>query len=500
MKRTYTDQEMIRILNQELVIPEKVDQGMQDAYRKLGIQRKGRVSFARRHKMLRVLAAAAVLAAGSSLVVAAANKFLTANLVKEESSMTYDLAIDREQKEAHEIEVTPTYMPAGYALGAENTPYGGKWHNNETGGTVTIIAWNAAELDQQIRMGNSDDLTHGLKEENLKKEIEINGMKAALFLSESRYTDSDKTTKNMMLFNEEEGYLVEIFDMNNTLPMEETIKIAEGLDIQVLDSTVPYATDEEIEALLAEQKANQESALREWTPELLADNNFFSTGEELKIPFGPDENHGIKTDDIRYTVESIEIKDALPVSEYPVENYYDFAGEMADWINEDGTLKAHERYKHSYDENGKEVGEPTVETVNSKFVVAHMKVKNHNTVNEYDNDVTVCPYIHYLDVNKDGISKSYAADWKYSPANEGYHLQTDGFPVYFDKIYHTDGIKRVKDFHFVPMEPGEELEYTLVYVVDEDQLDRAFFQFYSEYNGWKAPEGGNDYVYVKVTQ
>ena len=149
MKRTYTDQEMIRILNQELVIPEKVDQGMQDAYRKLGIQRKGRVSFARRHKMLRVLAAAAVLAAGSSLVVAAANKFLTANLVKEESSVTYDLAIDREQKEAHEIEVTPTYMPAGYALGAENTPYGGKWHNNETGGTVTIIAWNAAELEDR---------------------------------------------------------------------------------------------------------------------------------------------------------------------------------------------------------------------------------------------------------------------------------------------------------------------------------------------------------------
>ena len=89
---------------------------------------------------------------------------------------------------------------------------------------------------------------------------------------------------------------------------------------------------------------------------------------------------------------------------------------------------------------------------------------------------------------------------EYRRANEDYHLQTDGFPVYFDKIYHTDGIERVKDFHFVPMEPGEELEYTLVYVVDEDQLDRAFFQFYSEYNGWKAPEGGNDYVYVKVTQ
>lgn len=498
MKRTYTDQEMMRILKQELTIPDKVDQGMQDAYRKLGIERKGKISFIRKHRVWKVMTAAAVVAVGSSVVVFAANKFLSANLVKENDAVTYDLTVDRDQ-EAHEITVAPTYLPAGYELYGTSTPTGGKWHNEETGGAITIVAWNAAELDKQVRMGNTDDLTHGLKEENLKEEIEINGMKAALFLSDSYYTDSDKTTKNAMLFNEEEGYLVEIFDMDNTLPIEETVKIAEGLDIQVLDSTVPYATDEEIETLLAEQKADQESALKEWNPDLLADNNFFSTGEELKIPFGPDEN-GVKPDDIRYTVESIEIKDALPVSEYPTENYYDFEGEMADWINEDGTLKPHERYKYSFDEEGKEVGEPKVETVNSKFVVAHMKVKNNNTVNEFGNDVFVSPFIHYLDVSEDGFSKSYAADWRYSPANEGYQLQTDGFPVYFDKVYHTDGIDRVKDFHFVPLEPGDELEYTLVYVVDEDQLDRAFFQFYSEYNGWEAPEGGNDYVYVKVQQ
>lgn len=499
MKRTYTDQEMIRILKQELVIPDKVDQGMQDAYKKLGIKRTGTVSFAGRHRMWHVLAAAAVIAVGSSIVVAAANKFLSANLVKEKDTVTYDLSLDREQT-AHEIEVEPTYMPEGYELGGENSPYGGKWHNDATGGTITILAMNAAELDEQIRLGNTDDLTYGLKEENLKKEIEINGMKTALFLSESKYSDSDKITKKAILFNEEEGYLVEIYDGKNTLPIEETIKIAEGLDIRVLDSTVSYKSDEEIDALLAAQEAARAQTLDEWQPELLADNNFFSTGEELKLPFGPDENHGIKPDDIRYTVESIEIKDALPVSEYPLENYQDYEGQMAAWINEDGTLKPHERYKYSYDEKGNEVGEPAVETVNSKFVVAHMKIKNNNEVNEYGDEVMVCPFIHYLDVGQNGFSKSYAVDWEYSPANEGYHLQTDGFPVYFDKIYHTDGIKRIKDFHFVPLKPGEELEYTLAYVVDEDQLDHAFFQFYSEYTGWNATDGGNEYVYVKVTQ
>ena len=110
----------------------------------------------------------------------------------------------------------------------------------------------------------------------------------------------------------------------------------------------------------------------------------------------------------------------------------------------------------------------------------------------------VCPLIEYLTVDGNAYSKSYTKE--YRRANEDYHLQTDGFPVYFDKMYNTEGTKRAKSFHFVPMQPGEELEYTLVYVVDEDRLDNAFFHFYSEYGGWPVPEGGNEFVYVKVQQ
>ena len=128
MKKTYSEQEMARILKQELVIPEKISLGMQDAYEKLGIQTTKKRTFFIKRKALRVLAAAAVLAAGSSLAVLAANKFLSANLVKGEESITYNLTIDHEHP-AHEIEVTPTYLPAGYELGGENSAWGGKWHN-----------------------------------------------------------------------------------------------------------------------------------------------------------------------------------------------------------------------------------------------------------------------------------------------------------------------------------------------------------------------------------
>ena len=75
MKKTYSEQEMTRILNQELVIPEKINLGMQEAYEKLGIRTTKKRTFFIKRKAFRILAAAAVLAAGSSLAVLAAKNF-----------------------------------------------------------------------------------------------------------------------------------------------------------------------------------------------------------------------------------------------------------------------------------------------------------------------------------------------------------------------------------------------------------------------------------------
>ena len=79
-------------------------------------------------------------------------------------------------------------------------------------------------------------------------------------------------------------------------------------------------------------------------------------------------------------------------------------------------------------------------------------------------------------------------------------IQTDGLPVYFDQRYYTDGIEGLKHALFLPMEPGEETEYTLVYIVDEDRLDSAFLQFYSGMGSADGPETDNAEVYVKVLQ
>lgn len=506
VNRKYSNQEIERILRQDLEIPHEIEQGMQSAYQKLGMEEQAKVRLGGKIRMWKVLAAVAILAAGSSLVVLAANTFLSANLVKDEDSVKYDLTIDRQQ-EAHEIEVEPTYMPEGYVLGDENTPFGGKWHNYETGGGITITAMNAAELDEMIRLGDIEMLTNGMREKHLRKEIEINGMKTALFVSDRQYVDSDKKRMDVRLFNEEEGYLIEIFNMDTILSEEEIIKVAEGLDIKVLDTVVPYKSDAEIQAILEERKMEASNAKGLLRYSRVKDNCFFAFGEELKVPYlDPQEN--TVWNDIRYTVESVEIKDQLLPSEYPIENYPEYEMKIADWVNEDGTLKPYERYKYTLDENGNRMEEedPTVETVQSKYVVVKMKVKNCNTENPYSEgyDVSIAPSLEFLNIQDDGIYHHPINDQEYYPANEGYALSTEGFPVYFDKMYFTEGIDRLKHAYFVPMEPGEELEYTLVYVADEDRLDNAFLYFYGGYNAfdntWKIEEGGNDFVYVKVMQ
>ena len=53
------------------------------------------------------------------------------------------------------------------------------------------------------------------------------------------------------------------------------------------------------------------------------------------------------------------------------------------------------------------------------------------------------------------------------------------FPVYFDKQF-SEGIQGMKAGLFVPLAPGEEMEYTLVYVVDEDQTANIYLQFYPQ--------------------
>ena len=140
-------------------------------------------------------------------------------------------------------------------------PYGGKWHNEATDGTITVITYNAAQLDEMSRLGNDEELLKYKKDSHLDQ-LEISGMKTDVFVDDNFYVDSEKTIKNIYLFNEEYGYGVRVWSESN-LPAEELIKVAEGMEIRVLDETVPYTTDEEIKVIKKEQERLERSGDRQ---------------------------------------------------------------------------------------------------------------------------------------------------------------------------------------------------------------------------------------------
>lgn len=495
MKKEYSKKEIERILTSEVEIPDRVNKGIADAYNEIGMESKVTMRYAKKHRVWTAVAAVAALVAGLSIVTVAANKFLSANLVdKEDDKVGYDLQVDRE-KEAHEIKVEVTYVPEGYEF-AEDGPYAGKWRNEAKDKSMLVEGFNAADLDRMERI-NGAAFNDYPRDEHMKN-LEISGMKTDVFVSDSFYTDSDDTAKNIYLFNEEFGYGIWI-SCNDNLPADELIKVAEGLKVTVLDSVVPYATDEEIEKDKGGSDS-MEAAEEAYNQAGVSRDAIYEIGQEIKDPMynADDPEFSDYTEDLRFTVEDVQILDALSLDEYPAEYYVDYENEVAPWVNPDGTLVPHDRYRL---DNGAIDEESLERDVSSKYVVVKMKAKNYSDGQSQMNlegGMFMVPELTTLVPREDG-SYSYAPDDFY-PGNENYHLQWGGSngssaPVYFDKLYYTEGIERLKHCYFRPVAGGEELEYTLIYIVDEDQTDNLFLWFFA---GSGSDDGTILQPYVKV--
>ncbi|MDY4170919.1 MAG: DUF4367 domain-containing protein [[Ruminococcus] gnavus] len=494
MKKDYSVDEMKKIMGQDMEVPKSVDEGMKKAYEQLGIQTTRRHN--RKYKLWTGLAAAAVLTAGLSITAFAVTKYLNVTRSEEGETLQYQIEVDTKQKEAHQIKVEPTYMPDGYEY-QEEGPYGGKWHNKETNSVVSIIPYNAAELYKMSRVDG--DSFRKFRKESRVKTSDTENTKRDLFLIDSEYVDSDKTEKMLYLFNEEEGYGIYIHNTSD-LPQEEIEKVAEGLKVTVLDETVPYPSEEEIQAEIEEKKQSEEK-IQAIAESIVPAENVCSVGEEIKNPFRDEESP--ESEDIRFTVKDIKIQDTLPVDQFPRENYAQYEEEVALWVNEDTSLKPHERYVF---DAGEEITTGTManketETVNSKYVVVKMQAENcsdFQTEWNASGGISIAPDLAYMKTNEDGSLSR--ADYQLVRANENYGLQWEAgngasFPIYFDKIYYTEGVQRMKDAFFRPLAAGETLEYTLVYVADEDQLDSLYLNIYP---GYGSTEEAADIPYVKV--
>lgn len=486
MCREYSEKEMQEILKRDIKVPDKVEIKIQEAYRQIGIENVTPARSRKTAKIWKVIAAAAVLTVGTSVVVVAANHFLSARRVESGEDMVYEIAVDRE-REAHAVEIEPTYLPEGYVY-QKDGPFGGKYRNKETESTLTIVAYNAAELDWLERIGE-DIGFRGYTKDTKLEEVTVGGQKMDVYTGEGSYVDSDDTVKQLYLFNEEYGYGIWITN-RSTLQADELIKVAEGMEVKVLDEVVPYATEAEVEEELTKAKEAADEA-DTWYGRKIDSEKVHAIGEEVISPLYDREGFLVFmkevqesagtmpdeiVDDIRFTVKSAEFRDSISLDEFPTENFETY-DQIAPWLNEDGTLKAHERAP--YDNTD------AAEIVNTKFLVVKMNAANVGNTQSQDNlesGISIAPSLTTLTLNADG-TYSPPTEFYYA-ANEGYELQYfsgDGssFPVYFDPQYYTEGVQGLKHGLYRPIASGESLDYTLIYVVDEDQIDNACLWFSS---------------------
>lgn len=475
MKRIYSQEEMEQILKSNVEIPDSVEQKINDTYRNLGLTGGSKSSgvHKRKKKAWMTIAAAAALIAGLGVTVYAAGQFVSARLTQHGDTLTYALNVNPSEKDAHEIRVTPGYVPEGYVYQTDD-PYESKWYNEKTDGSMTIIPYNAAELYLESRTLDSA-LQVAISKDSYVKTIEIQGMNVDIFTQENTdYIDSDDTQQDLYLFNEEWGYAVHVYLDGTNLAANEAEKIAEGLKIEVLDSTVPYPTEEEIAELNREHKRGNEEA---------AASAIVSAGRIRRI----NDSLTINGDaypiyqEIEYQLEDIQVSDTLSFDDFPKENFIDnSASVLAEYLNEDGSLKPHERF--TGDDN------KMIKSADATFIIVKTKLRNTGDTAE---DTYLSPFLRYLDENEDGDYTLLDPDSTSGSAESGWaNLTLESFPIY--QSAPDNGGKSVL---FTTLDPGEE-ECISVYVTDKDRLDNAYMQYFNiGTESMDSPE-----LYVKVSK
>ena len=162
--------------------------------------------------------------------------------------------------------------------------------------------------------------------------------------------------------------------------------------------------------------------------------------------------------DPTFTVNKVEIMDKLPEVN---QNYFWDYGEYLEAINEDGTLKDYERSVSIKWENNEM--KYVTETAGRKF--AYVTLTLRNPFDKELKDIGVHPMIEYRTKSADGTLKAFPND-----SRGGNDIAGGKEPIYFDQSDYSGS-----HFFFCDFEPNETKEVHLIYLLDDDHLDDAYF-------------------------
>ncbi|WP_346931076.1 hypothetical protein [Clostridium sp.] len=349
--------------------------------------------------------------------------FITTSRDEEAGTVTYDVQSESEITKIPLINITPGYLPEGY-LPLANAP--GKYSpNGEPSGEEGIFIYQNDYI-YQPGSGNISNV----------EETTIGGVKAYI-----------KTSEGMLykysidLIYEEDGQIITV---GSTVSLEELKKVAENIKYEVVPG-------EFLELYKPEVKGTNEGKDDVYIAPAVPADHVFNLGEELSY-------EPLSDKDLTFTVNKVEIMDKLPEVN---QNYFWDYSEYLEAINEDGTLNDYERSVSIKWENN-EMNHVT-ETAGRKFAYVTLTLRNPS--DKEVKDVGVHPIIEYRTKASDGTLEAFPDD-----SRGGNDIAGSEEPIYFDKSDYTG-----THFFFCDFEPNETKEVHLIYLLDEDHLDDAYF-------------------------
>jgi len=479
MHKDESQREMERILSQDLGSSKTIDDAVQSAYQtildpaerqegskvvSMKAVRSSRKSWKRR--FLPVTAAA--VAAASAITVLAMSGVFTRHVEETGDALTYTFNVDYTLT-THAVKVTANYIPDGY----HNYMYEEYKYTKDDSGRngISIITDQADTLardggESLSIMKNVESIEH----------TQINGMDADLItLSYDEETVTETFDKRIYLFDEVDGCIVEIYG-GNDLSMDELIKVAEGIEITVSDEEVTVLSPEEIES----EKEEEEAAQSAWEKAQRA---------KQAAPIPADIVYGIGDTftwgGVELTVESAELlSSAADLEPENIFNYEEFVRRL----NEDGTAKEYTR--ETYEGNMNAVGEHlSTDVVGQQFLKVTIRAEAVNGANE--DFWAGAPKLNWLTRQEDGTYLQ-AQTFDHYLSYEEYGYTDEKKPFYFDAspLTNTDGY-----FFYTSLADQETLEYTLIYLVDNDRIENVALDFLIETDN---PEAYQKYVLLDL--
>ncbi len=454
------EKEVKKGLRSDIVLSEQVEEKIQKAYQKVReesmAKKSEKIDFSLKHRKKRripIVIAAAVLTMGMAIGTVASNQFFSFTKDDNEVIGVFNLEGYEPCYDIFDLEVT--YLPEGYE------ERDGKYHKDgpkpgiESG--ITPYVENTA-----VWTSKNEGVTKIWNVESIE-ETTINGADAYIFTKKPSH---GSYYNPMFLFNMEEGYVITLFTTDD-ISTDEAKKIAEGLKVtNTGEQEKTWSHLEQINMKDGIQLIAYNVDLgKEVEEEELSEGDLIP--KERMMNLNETFYAQIEEGEIAFTVESA--KYVASCKEYDTRFFTDYEENVFPYLNEDGTVKPYWRQPIHGEENPDSSEEEQAEQF---FLEVKMRAKNIS-----EKDLYSPFYFRTQSLKK--VGEEYKMPITTYAHVADYILNE--FQIYFDARQNFEGVVGQKQSLWRNIKANEELHFTMLFLVDKDQMDQTYLRIPAEY-------------------